>query len=84
MWINKSINSNHYEYKEVPAFAKNSYNYKNGCEQFIVILDKYNIKEIITIKIKNITEGSYDRNTIYNKTLDKNINISYNSNGLYN
>ena len=33
---NKTINSNHCEYKEVPAIAKNSYNYKNGCEQFII------------------------------------------------
>ena len=34
--INKTINSNHCEYKEVPAFAKNSYNYKNDCEQLII------------------------------------------------
>ena len=43
-------------------------------------LDSYNKKQIITIKIKNITEGSYDNNIIYNKAFNKNINISYYSN----
>ena len=41
------------------------------------MLDNYYKKELITIKIKNITEGSYDNNILYNKAFNKNKNISY-------